>query len=178
MTGWPWEFNAGDGRTLVIGPSEEGTGSGWLKVETEDDPDGPRAYLDGLDIPLVTAKLWEATGALPPVMLGRPDLASARDAGGWVSFGGLRLRESGDGGVSFAMGESTVTLPAGMARQCAAVVVAIADGCRPEPDQAVVEGLAAVIADGGIGLPPREARTLARAILLAGYGREASDDRP
>jgi hypothetical protein len=71
--------------------------------------------------------VFEASGSLPPVMLGRPDLAAVRDPGGWACFRGLQLRESPNGGVSFGIGGNLETLTAAQVRQMAAVAVAMAD---------------------------------------------------
>jgi hypothetical protein len=93
-----------------------------------------RVGVDALDIPKLTVMLYRACGQEPPVMIGRPGLDSVRDADGWVSFRGLRVRRAAGGGVSFAIGGNTETLSEAMARQCAAVTVALADERADEED--------------------------------------------
>ena len=152
--------------------------SGPMRIEAHDHEEGLAAvvvqgakpvYVDALDIPEVTNAMHRAAGQEPPVMLGRPDLASARDGNGWIGFRGLQLRKSDDGGVTFSVGGNTETLTEAQARQCAAVVVALADG-PPEPDPAEVDEIAALIYAGlypGYAEPPGErARDAARAVLL------------
>jgi hypothetical protein len=175
MTDWPWEFNAGSGRKLIIGPTG-GEGRCYLRVESGDDADGPSACLDGLDLPEIMVKACEAAGTAPPVMLGRPDVNAMRDARGWVSFRGVQLRESRDGGVSLGIGGNLETLSSAQARQMAAVAVAMADK-PPEPDPAEVGEIAALIYQtmypGYAPEPGERAREAARAVLLRMRGREA-----
>lgn len=137
--------------------------------------------VDALGIPELTARLCRACGIEPFVLIGRPDLGGARDQDGWVAFRGLRVRRAPDGGVSFAIGGNTETLPEATARQCAAVTVALAD--EEELDSAEVEDLAHAIRlglypDGDrIGLRPGESdRKSARAALRWMREREAGRD--
>ena len=173
MTDWPWEFDAGCDRTLIVGLGGESTGACSLMVTDGDQPDGPTAYLDALDIPEVTGKLWEACGQQPPVMLGRPDLDSARDEDGWVSVAGVQLRESA-AGVTVEIPGGMRTLTAAQARQMAAVAVAMADGGDAEPDPAEVDALESALREAsGRHDPGDEMTGIARALLLAGWKREA-----
>jgi hypothetical protein len=127
------------------------TGGGrWLEVREvrEDDPSGTEGcvvttgergfVLDSADFPEVARAMWAAYGQAPPVMLGRPDLDALRDRDGWIEFRGLRVRRAPGGGVSFAVGGNAETLPEAMARQCAAVTVALADERKDAADLAAV----------------------------------------
>jgi len=126
----PYVYESGNGATLRVDPAD---GPAAMLKATGKNGGESWVPVDALEIPDVTNAMWRAAGQEPPVMLGRPDLASARDPGGWASFRGLQLRESADGGVSFGIGGNLETLTAAQTRQLAAVAVAMADG-QPEAD--------------------------------------------
>jgi hypothetical protein len=116
-------------------------------------------------LPDVIREMCEKAGTAAPVMLGRPDLDSIRDTDGSVPIRGLRLRESGDGGVTVSVGGNAETLSPAQARQAAAVAVALADESRDEGDVFV---LASVMAKH----PGATFPELARAVLADGrFGR-------
>ena len=119
----------GQGRELVVCDRDDGKAGVQIEEPWRGDAGRVRGswVADPLTAPDLCRAICEASGTLPPVMLGRPDLASARDADGWVSFRGLRLRRSEDGGVTFAVGGNSETLPPAQARRAAAVAVAMAD---------------------------------------------------
>ena len=139
--------------------------------------DSVQVCVDPLEIPGLTVALYKAAGQEPPVMLGRPDVAVLRGHEGWVRLRGLRVRRAAGGGVEFAIGGNTETLPDAMTRTCAAVAVALADA-EPEQDTAEVETLARAIHAGRCGLTAVSpdacdgCRAGARAALSAGWKRE------
>lgn len=163
----------GQGRALVVYGRDDG--KAVLQV-LEREGGGMTILGSWLADPAIAPDLHraicEAAGTLPPVMLGRPDLDSAQGGDGWISFRGLRLRRSLDGGVSFALGGNIETLPGAQARQAAAVAVALADEAEPPAEE--VDELTAVIVQGDPSAKFGPARVLARKILLARYRREAA----
>jgi hypothetical protein len=169
----PWTHRDERGNELTIGTAEGLDGVCWLRVERESrlaDKWAPSAIVTGLEIPDVTNAMWRAAGQEPPVMLGRPDVDAMRDAGGWVSLGGVNLRESARG-VSVAIGGCLRTLSAAQTRQLAAVAVAMADEPPvPEPDPAEVGEIAALIYQamypGYAPEPGERALEAARPVLL------------
>jgi hypothetical protein len=136
--------------------------------------------VDPMEIPAITAKLYEAAGHQPPVMLGRPDLDAMRSSDGGIRFGDLLLCKTALGEVAFAVhpaGKTVTTfavLEAAQARLAAAATVALADE-PPELDPEEVDKLACLVMEtlnpGAMGIAG--ARPLARKILLAGWKREA-----
>jgi hypothetical protein len=128
--------------------------------------------VDPGEIPEITAKLYEAAGSVPPVMLGRPDIP---DGASWSPWQDCPLTVAVDGGKVRQMwrdGPSLSMTPA-QARQHAAALVVLADRAEAEPDPAEVEALTDVLRetyqrDNHVSFPDH-----ARAILLAGWKREA-----
>jgi hypothetical protein len=116
-------------------------------------------------LPDVIREMCEKAGTSAPVMLGRPDLDAMRGADGSVPVRGLRLRESGDGGVTVSAGGNAETLSPAQTRLFAAAAVALADESRDEGDVFV---LASVMAKH----PGATFPELARAVLADGrFGR-------
>jgi hypothetical protein len=118
----------GQGRELVVYDRDDGKSA--VQIE-ERRAGGVGVHGSWIANPLIAPDLcraiFEGAGFLPPLMLGRPDLAAIRDAGGWVAFRGLRFRRAPGGGLTFAIGGKTETLSDPQARHLAAVAVAMAD---------------------------------------------------
>jgi hypothetical protein len=155
----------------------------WLTITEAVDRPGTalmRACRNGVgvtatEIDGIARAMWRACGLDSPVMLGRPNLDSVRDADGWVSFRGLRLRRSADDGVSFTIGGNMETLVVSQTRQLASVAAALTEG---ESDPGEVDELAAEIrADfQSDGTPPTEwEKKAARAALRWMNAREPRD---
>jgi hypothetical protein len=131
--------------------------------------------VDPLHIPEIAAKMYEACGQQPPVMLGRPDIPESDP---WCPWPGSSLSAIAAGRQVRQMwlnGPSLSMAPA-QARQYAA----LADRADAEPDPADVDDLAAVIrhelypGSERTGLRPSGSdRTAARAALRWMRDREA-----
>lgn len=117
--------------------------------------------------------IFEAAGAPPPVMLGRPALGPTPRT---FLFRGLDVSRSADGGVTFAIGGNKETLTAPQVRQMAATAVTLAD--EPEFAPGDVDGLAGALHAVECGCkegPAESNRDTARTALRWMKGREARD---
>lgn len=112
-------------------------------------------FVKAEDLPGMVAKLYQAAGQEPPIILPRPAEAELREHG-WV-----------DGqSVNASAGHRFVgSVPAEQARTYAAHLAAAADLAEAEPDPAQLKHLTALID------PWSTAEANARAILAAGYVR-------
>jgi hypothetical protein len=164
-----YKITGHDGASLEVAECCQGE-HGFLSV-SDGDACGS-ACVDPLEIPGLTAALYEAAGQKPPVMLGRPDIDPQQTGalgrfGMWLDDGQVVLAFSRQGTATLA---SDPVSPA-FARQLAAMLVVYADAAdTPDVDPAEVAELAAVIA--GCPEGTESARAEARIILLAGYRRE------
>jgi hypothetical protein len=165
----------GQGRELVVCDRDDGKAA--VRIEEPRVPAG-RVCVSWVADPLLAPDLCraicEAAGTLPPVMLGRPDLAAVLDADGFASFRGLSARRSADGGVTFSVAGNSETLSAPQVRHLAAIAVALAD--EPEPTLAEVDELESVLREATGRHDPDDTMTgIALAVLRAGWKREATD---
>jgi hypothetical protein len=152
---------------------------GWLEVRRIMTVHGARCaiavggqpfFVDPLEIDEHARAMYEAAGVPSPVTLERPDLGPTPRT---HLFRGLDVYRSADDGVTFAIGGNRETLSASLVRQMAAVAVALADA--GEPDQAEVDALESVLREASGRHDPDDTMTgIARAILAAGYRREAA----
>jgi hypothetical protein len=128
-------------------------------------------YVDPLDLPEIMAGLCREAGREPPVMLGRPEV----DHELGTTIGPLQVWERPDGmvGVGMLPGPATAVEPH-VIRQFAAAAVAHADHADAGPDLAEVEALTTVLEDADC--VTGDLAGLARAVLRAGYVREAKPD--
>jgi hypothetical protein len=163
----------GQGRVLVVYDRDDGKAA--LRIEGRHH--GVRTadaswVADPALAPDLCRAICEASGTLPPVMLGRPGLPAD---GTSIEVAGFRLWAAG-GTVQYEA-DRTGELAPHAARQLAAVIVALADSV-PVSEPAEVEGLAAAIrADfQSDGTPPTEwERKAARAALRWMNGRGKRD---
>lgn len=157
-----------NGTSLVVYDRPDGKAT----LQLEDHGNGiacSRGYwiADPLTAPDLLRAICEASGTLPPVMLGRPEVPAD---GSPVDRMGFRLRA--DGGKVQYEADRTGELYPGEARALAAMIVALADSVRPEPDPGDVDELAKVMrlaihpGSGRLGLGPTDGdRTAAAAAL-------------
>jgi hypothetical protein len=162
---WPWRYRDADGDFLEVRPAD---GSERAAVETDG---GITVYVTPDRIPGITAKLYEACGVAPPVLLERPEMAVAVRPDSHLS--GERWTACLDG-RRVAVTVSGPLSPQA-ARVMAACAAALAEAAGGEPDRADVDALAMVLVEGRDAMGLDGARPLARRILAAGYRREARD---
>lgn len=123
------------------------------------------------EFPALIAALYEAAGLGTPVVLERPELHE------YTHACGISLRR--EGSRIFVAVPDEASLEPGTARRLAAYLAAYADQADAEPDPAQVEELTVLLgeaydgADGGHAGHAAAVREQARAILRAGYRREA-----
>jgi hypothetical protein len=124
------------------------------------------------ELPVITAKLYEACGQPSPVILERPSVSIP--AGGEPLFcGDLSLRTY-EGGVSMGLpGITAAAISPDALRRRAAFMAAYADALEAEPDPAEVDRIALVIHKASCACgsqcvrpPANDDRKAARAVLL------------
>jgi hypothetical protein len=163
-----YTYKDGMGGELEIRPGEGGRA--LVDMGTDD-----RARVSADDLPEVIGKLYEACGLPSPVILERPSI-SIPD-GDPVRCGDLSLRMY-EGGISMGLpGVTAAAISPDALRRRAAFMAAYADAVEAEPDPAGIDELTGILS----AADPEEAhemaslKALARAILAAGYSREARD---
>lgn len=158
MTGLPYADE--DGRTLQSGICENDRHA-FLRVT--DGEAVAEVCVSKADLPRVSAGLWESAGLRAPVILERPDILALD------MLPGLHFTVNGCVIEAERPGGNRQFTPAAVRRLAASLAI-LADEAEAEPDPAEVEQLAAVVRKLANGT---QIDDLARAILRAGYKREA-----
>ena len=164
----------GQGRELVVYDREDGKAALQIEGRRHGVRTADASWVaDPAIAPDLHRAICEASGTLPPVMLGRPDLGPTPRT---FLFRGLDVSRSADGGVTFAIGGNRETLPPSQVRQMAATAVALAD--EPEFAPGDVDGLAGALHAVECGCregPTESNRDTARAALRWMRDRGARD---
>lgn len=171
-----WEN--GDGQELEI-TSGDGSPPGTARITTRRGRNGNGwpFYADPGDLVAIAIQLFQAAGQPAPVITPRPDV----DPRAGYDFGPVRFRVNPRArGVDVQEGVSSWHWAPSVCRQVAGCLVALADAAESEPDPGEVEALAGVLRASSVfpePLPPMypDLGQLARAVLLAGWKREAGD---
>lgn len=153
-----FEEDDGAGRILTVHDMSL-DGKALLQLSTAAHPAPLAGWMaDPGDAPGLLMAIFDAAGAVPPVILGRPDLRGGRS----FQVRGV-LIERVPGGVRYSIGENAETITSPQARALSAYGVALAD--LPDDDgdagEEDVNALAALIA----AQPRTSLHGLARAIL-------------
>lgn len=145
-----------DGDRLEVRPSSMGDGRSLLTVFTSS------VVLPAEELPALVAGLYRAAGQEPPIILARP--TNENDVRKyWVEGGKVRVLQKPSG---FLTPEE--------ARLCAAVYAAAADLAEDAPDPQQIAAIVALV--DGVGVGPNVGERIARALVAAGWRREAAAD--